>query len=458
MGMIDTGSSPEAGQLSEKKKEKEEKPKKKAKEKKSKKGDKDQKPEDSADAAPADGEAAPKADEKSEKKSKKKDREKKDKRAFSPRRLLAPFVPFYRMMLKFREMQLASGFESVQWLGFPVISVGNISAGGTGKTPFVLALAKALRRHGLPVDILCKGNGHEVNLTAWVDPDGSAEIYGEAPLLMAQETRAAVYVGPLGYHAGRLAEKDAAQAQVAEKAAAAAAAEAAQLEELQAGNSPPVAPAAAQVGVADPPAEEPPAEPEEDVLFGIHLLHDGFQQRQLARHVDILLVNRRDWADRLMPAGTLREPHEALFRANAIAIPASEPEVEAALRAYDWQGPVWRFHRILDVPVIKEPVAAFCAIAHSDQFFESLEAFGFTLACRHAFPNHFVYTRSIVKELLAEAIHQGARAIVTTSKDVARLGALASLFPPSTPLVNARLRIEIQNIDAVVEWLAGRLA
>jgi tetraacyldisaccharide 4'-kinase len=279
---------------------------------------------------------------------------------------------------------------------------------------------------------------------------------------MAQETRAAVYVGPLGYHAGRLAEKEAAEAHTAEMAAALAAVEAEQLEQLQSENPPPptpvVAATATSVAVAEPPAEAAPAEPEEDVLFGIHLLHDGFQQRQLARHVDILLINRREWEDRLMPAGTLREPHSALFRANAIAIPASEPEMEGALRAYDWQGPIWRFHRILDVPVMKEPVAAFCAIAHSDQFFESLQMFGFTLVSQHAFPNHFVYTRLFVKELLTEAMHQGARAIVTTSKDIARLGALASLFPPTMPLINARLRIEIQNIDAVVEWLAGRLA
>ena len=204
------------------------------------------------------------------------------------------------------------------------------------------------------------------------------------------------------------------------------------------------------------PPEEQAAE-EEGEPFSIHLLNDGFQQRQLARHVDILLINRRDWTDRLLPAGHLREPHRALFRANAIAIPYSEPELEAVLRAWDWTGPIWRHRSVLDVPVIKEPVTAFCGIARPSQFFEGLETVGLNLVSQHSFPNHFAYTRLMVKELIAEAFEHEARAIVTTSKDVVRLGTLVSLFPPTMPLVNARLRTEIANIDSVIEWLAGRL-
>jgi tetraacyldisaccharide 4'-kinase len=262
-------------------------------------------------------------------------------------------------------------------------------------------LAQALSARGLRVDVLSRGYGRRSKLAARVHPDGSAEDYGDEPLLIARETGLPVYVAPQRYDAGVLAEAEA----------------------LAGGG---------QV---------------------VHLLDDGFQHRQLARDVDILLLNQRDWQDWLLPAGNLREPLKAVRRAGVLAIPANEPKLKAALRVWGWTGPVWRLRRAMEIPAVSGPAAAFCGIARPDQFFEGLEAAGLEVALRLAFPDHFPYTRRVLEELLTEAREKEVSAIVTTEKDLIRLGALASIFPKSMPLVTARLRIEIANQAEVIDWL-----
>jgi tetraacyldisaccharide 4'-kinase len=174
--------------------------------------------------------------------------------------------------------------------------------------------------------------------------------------------------------------------------------------------------------------------------------------------VNILLLNRHDWQDWLLPAGNLREPRAAIRRASVLAIPTDEPELEAELRAWGWQGPLWRLHRTMEIPAVCGPVAAFCGIARPEQFFAGLEAAGLTLAARFAFPDHFTYTGAVLEELLAKAREKGATAIVTTEKDLVRLGSLASIFPKSLPLVTAKLHIEIADQDAAIDWLVDRVA
>jgi tetraacyldisaccharide 4'-kinase len=349
------------------------------------------------------------------------------KPAFSPRRLLAPLIPIYKAALSLRELRLVSGMEPVRWLRWPVISIGNLSTGGAGKTPFTIALAKELASHGLPVDVLSRGYGRQSVAVARVDPNGTAEEYGDEPLLIARETGLPVYVAAERYDAGILAEREADAAQV-ELAAAAGT----EYQEVPA------------------PEDDPPP-------LRIHLLDDGFQHRQLARTVDILLLNREDWEDRLLPAGNLREPLDALFRANAIAIPADEPELAKALLDWGWEGPIWRLRRLMDVKRIAGPVAAFCGIARPEQFFEGLEAAGLDVVAQFSFPDHYDYTESIVRELITDAGAKRAKAIVTTGKDLVRLGKLAELFPERLPLETAGLRIEVADRAAMLSWLAGRL-
>jgi tetraacyldisaccharide 4'-kinase len=329
----------------------------------------------------------------------------------SPNKLLLPLVPAYRLGLWLREKGAGARLDRVRRLRFPVISIGNLSTGGAGKTPFTIALAKALTRRGFHVDVLSRGYGRRSQLPTRVALAGTAEDFGDEPLLIAREADVPVYVAPMRYDAGLLAEGDTTTIVFLEGEARAA----------------------------------------------VHLLDDGFQHRLLHRDVDILMLDRQDWTDHLLPAGNLREPLDSARRAGVIAIPAYDPEFEAELKAWGWDGPVWRLRRAMDVPAVAGPAAAFCGIARPDQFFAGLQAGGLQLVDRKAFPDHHMYSEPDVKRLIAKAHDAGAAALVTTRKDAVRLGKLSAGFPASMPLKLAGLRIEIEQEHLVFDWLIGRL-
>jgi len=310
------------------------------------------------------------------------------------RPLLWPLVPVYRLGLALRELQLRSGLKPIRRLRWPVVSIGNLSTGGAGKTPFTITLAKALTARGLHVDVLSRGYGRRRSaLPLLVDPGGTAEEFGDEPLLIAREAGVPVYVAAERYEAGRLAESEAS------------------------GTS----------------------------TLGLHLLDDGFQHRQLARDVDILLFSRRDLTDHLLPAGDLREALHAAARAQVIAVPADEADVETEIRARGWKAQVWRLRRHMEIPPTDGPVAAFCGIARPDQFFEGLERAGVKLASKATFADHHRYTASDLARLTSAARAAGAMALLTTGKDSIRLGALAAGVPASLSLQTVSLRIEIED-------------
>jgi tetraacyldisaccharide 4'-kinase len=303
------------------------------------------------------------------------------------------------------------------------------------------------------VDVLSRGYGRQSQLATRVDADGAAADFGDEPLLIARTAGVPVYVAAQRYEAGRLAEAE--QKKLRPKTEPATGA--------QSPNSDPESETESTSG--EQPSEagfhsNPFAAQEEavpPVAPSVHLLDDGFQHRQLARDVDILLIDRRDWQDWLLPAGNLREPRRAANRATVIAIPSGDPELERALRLWGWQGPVWKLRRRMEVPAVNEPVAAFCGIARPEQFFQGLEAQGLRLAARLAFPDHFRYTAMVLENLLAAAREAGATALVTTEKDLVRLGKFATNFPKSLPLLAARLTVEIEDEDAAIDWLVDRV-
>ena len=103
---------------------------------------------------------------------------------------------------------MRSGLEPVRRLGAPVVSIGNLSTGGAGKTPLTIALAHALVGRGLHVDVLSRGYGRTDKAAAKVDPRGSAERFGDEPLVIAREAGIPVYVATQRYQAGLLAERE----------------------------------------------------------------------------------------------------------------------------------------------------------------------------------------------------------------------------------------------------------
>ena len=320
--------------------------------------------------------------------------------ASASRPLLWPLVPVYRLGLALRELQLRKGLKPIRRLRWPVVSIGNLSTGGAGKTPFTIALAKALTARGLHVDVLSRGYGRRRSaLPLLVDPGGTAQEFGDEPLVIARESGVPVYVAAERYEAGLLAERSAPSS------------------------------------------------------LGLHLLDDGFQHRQLARDVDILLLNRRDLSDHLLPAGNLREALDAAARAQVIAVPAGETDVEAEIKARGWKAQVWRVRRHMEIPRVEGPVLAFCGIARPDQFFKGLESAGVKLAARMAFADHHNYTERDFEGLAKGARDAGATALLTTEKDRVRIGVLSA----SLPIQTVKLRIEIENESAAIEWLIDHL-
>jgi tetraacyldisaccharide 4'-kinase len=323
---------------------------------------------------------------------------------------LWPLVPVYRLGLALRDAQLRKGLKPERRLRWPVVSVGNLSAGGAGKTPLTIALAKALAARGVHVDVLSRGYGRRSALPLLVDTGGMAEEFGDEPLVIAREAHVPVFVAAERYEAGMLAERRSAHSG-----------------------------------------------------FGWHLLDDGFQHRQLHRDVDILLLSSEDLANHLLPAGNLREALHAAERANVIVIPADEPEVAEWVKSQGFKGTVWRLRRKMDVPQIDGPVVAFCGIARPEQFFRGLENAGpdragldhtgLRVAARFAFADHHRYSAGDLERVRLAAQKAAATAVLTTEKDRARLGGLAATFSAALPLLAVPLRIEIENEAAAIEWL-----
>jgi tetraacyldisaccharide 4'-kinase len=150
----------------------------------------------------------------------------------------------------------------VRKLSRPVVSIGNLSVGGAGKTPFVIALGQLLKNRGIEFDVLSRGYGRRTADVVVVDSQGSAVEFGDEPLLIAQKLQVPVIVGTKRYQAGLLAE--------------------------------------------------------EKFSPQLHLLDDGFQHRRLHRDFDIVIVRDEDLRDTLLPAGRLREPLSSWQRADAI--------------------------------------------------------------------------------------------------------------------------------------------
>ena len=331
------------------------------------------------------------------------------KSSFSTRKFLLPLVPLYRLGQIMRDKK--TGAKAASRLRHPVVSIGNLSTGGAGKTPLTIALVAALEERGFHVDVLSRGFGRTGQHPIRVATGGTAEEFGDEPLLIARASGAPVYVAAERYDAGLLAEGDAA--------------------------------AIAFLG--------------EKLRPVIHLLDDGFQHRQLARAVDILLLDREDWTGSLLPAGNLREPIKAIQRANIVAIPADEAELERELRAWGWQGPVWRLRREMSVPPVEGPVAAFCGIARPAQFFAGIEAAGVHLATRAAFADHHPYTAKDLETLIAAGRAGGAVALMTTEKDQVRLGKLLGGISGALPLKTVALRTEIEDLAEAIGSLTAQL-
>ncbi len=282
------------------------------------------------------------------------------------------------------------GALQAQRLAGPVISVGNLSVGGSGKTPFALLLGELLKARGVKLDVLSRGYGRQTRGVALVDPGGSARDFGDEPLLIARRLQVPVIVGEDRYQAGLLAEKK----------------------------------------------------------FGseLHLLDDGFQHRALARDFDIVLVTPEDARDRLLPAGRLREPLSSLRRADAVVLSSG-----ASPEAFPLQGKlIWRVRRGLLLRDVPSRPVAFCAIARPQSFLLQLRTAGIEPVAEAIYRDHHAYTEKDIRDLLDLGRRSEAGGFVTTEKDAINLGGYLSALKPLAVLA---VKMELVDAASAVDTM-----
>ena len=325
----------------------------------------------------------------------------------------------YARLLEARARRYASGRIPSQRLDHPVISVGNLTMGGTGKTPFVAHLARRLRFEGKRPAILSRGYGRSSRGVILVSeghgPLVTPDVGGDEPVALALRLPGVIVaVGERRFEAGR----------------------------------------AAEAAGAD-----------------VFLLDDGYQHLSLERDANLLLLDAKDpfGGGRFPPRGRLREPLSALRRADAFVFTRAEaetPTAEAAATLRNWNPAAPIFTARLKAAGLYDdsgaPVEgaaledrrclAVCGIAQPEAFAETLAELGITAEQILAFRDHQRYTGRDLARIERAADAAGASWIVTTEKDAVKLGGALSL-----PTVTARLTVEVGE-PGFFPFLASRIA
>jgi tetraacyldisaccharide 4'-kinase len=313
----------------------------------------------------------------------------------------------------------------------PVVSVGNLSVGGSGKTPIVAHLARLLLEHGQRPSILSRGYGrHMPQDGVTVVSDGTAvlagiESAGDEPLMLADALPGVpVLVGASRYLSGRLAEE--------------------------------------RLGAS------------------VHLLDDGFQHLELRRNVDLLVIDEGDLNDQPVPVGRLRESLTAAAQADAALVNSVNDSTAEQIGFALGLSTCFRVERSLGLPyritgagrpneetpewppthrnrsdggVVADRVLAAAGIARPERFFADLASAGWNVVGTMRFPDHHRFTHRDVRRLAAAA-HAADAIVMTTQKDAVRLAAhdLGTLAVAAVPLTAA-----IEPAPVFAAWLLGRL-
>lgn len=292
----------------------------------------------------------------------------------------------------------------------PVISVGNLVVGGSGKTPVVEALARMLREMGERPAILSRGYARkrsDEGVVVVSDPERvlePVERSGDEPQMLARALPGTpVLVSPDRFLAGRLAEQ----------------------------------------------------------RFGctVCILDDGFQHLQLARTIDVLLVSPADLDERVLPAGRLREGLDAARDADALIVSGTSDDA-ARVSSVLGVTPAFRVETTFgalrplgegEAPVpAGARVVAVAGIARPERFFRAVRAQGWNVVAELRYSDHHWYTPKDLAQINNVAQEARARAVVTTEKDAVRIGEQA--WWAALPM-----HITIEPADEFKAWLRGRL-
>ena len=329
--------------------------------------------------------------------------------------VLPPLSLLYGAVTRTRLSLYRRGTFQTTKLDRPVISIGNIPTGGTGKTPLVEDVAKILAAHGKKVCILTRGYGRKDPHLQVIVSDGygvlaSPSEAGDEPYLLATRLKglAAVISSADRIAAGREAIKD----------------------------------------------------------FGTEcfVLDDGFQHLRVARDLNIVTIDATNpWGGgRLLPHGRLRESIEGLSRADCVVITrCDQVKSVEALRAEIWRltggKPIFESQmRIVRVSPLKNggeslaapvSVGAFCAVGNPASFFESLRQAGFEVVVERSFQDHHVYSQDEIEAISRAAKEAGVEVLVTTAKDAVKLRSLEF----SIPCYVVEIEIAIENEQGFIQ-------
>ena len=330
---------------------------------------------------------------------------------------MTPASTTYGLGVRLRNHLYRSGALKTFDVGVPVISVGNLTTGGTGKTPLVKWLATKVAAGERRVCILTRGYRRNSSGRIVVSDNqtlrANVDEAGDEPFLMAQELegRAAVICD-----ANRVA--------------------------------------AAEWAIKNLASE-------------IFILDDAFQHQRIRRDFNILTIDATNpWGNRkLLPAGILREPISQLTRADCIVITrADEAEtsrLQAEIKFLTGDIPIFtsrmRLARTRSLSVPDQPdaglrqrrFAAFCGIGNPNSFFALLRREGFEMVHTRAFRDHYRYTQADIAALVAEVSARGANALVTTAKDAVKLNGLNLMIPCFVVDVDIEIDESLEFLNSV---------
>jgi tetraacyldisaccharide 4'-kinase len=316
----------------------------------------------------------------------------------------------YGQVMRARRRRMERHPQRQRHLSKPVISVGNLSMGGTGKTPVVAAIAKWLIGAGQRPSILSRGYAREDDVDGVVVVDAATPIgrSGDEPLMLSRQVPGAtVCVSPDRYLGGVLAEK---------------------------------------LGCT------------------VHILDDGFQHIDLARDLDILVTTIGEIPNgRVIPLGRLREPKDAAARAHFLVV---SDATAGAASAEAWTLGISRSCgsiRKLGEPsgirgqgsgvrdqgsgIMDRRVLAVAGIANPERFVTSLRNAGWNVVDAMSFADHHRYSTKDLLAIEAKMKSAGADAMFTTDKDAVRFESLT----PSFPIYRVPLIIEFDPPAALFE-------
>ena len=358
--------------------------------------------------------------------------------------LLLAAGKIYGAVIKLRNRLYEKGYKKRYWPGCHVISVGNITVGGTGKTPVVAMLSRALSKGGRKVAIVSRGyKSHSPSLRfrlkhkefsnkTKVVCDGkelllSPKIAGDEPYMLAQELKNVIVVtDPDRVRGARYAIRE----------------------------------------------------------FGVDtiILDDGMQHMRLRRQNDIVLIdaNCPFGYGRILPAGLLREPLEGLKRAGHIFITKAEnlteekyQELVDEIRLYNQEADIltcqYEPEKLVSVHTEKEssisllkdlPIMVVTGIAQPDGFVKILEKQGANIVCKRFFPDHHRFRRYEIEEIYETAKNFGAQAVLVTEKDAVRFSKHAGLEMSPPPVYYLKVALAIkkgeENFVHMVEEICSR--